>query len=558
MVRAAAVLGHDWLSWSTRYLTDYRIQGNSMPVPDLFLQGVARGWQVIDAASLATDTTLEADVIIIGTGAGGGTSAEILAQRGLKVLLVEEGSLKTSGDFKNNEAQAYAELYQEGAARGTADGGIGILQGRTVGGTTTVNWTSSFRTPDPTLAHWASEHDVKGLDSESMAPWFAQMEERLGVAPWAVPPNANNDVIRQGCEKLDYHWKIIPRNVRGCWNLGYCGSGCPTNAKQSMLVTTIPAALEQGATLVHSARAETLVFEGDRVSEVRCRGMNPTLTAATGSTLRLRGKHVVLAGGAINSPALLLRSKAPDPHARLGKRTFLHPVNMTLGLFDRDINGFYGAPQSVYSDHFQWDQGTTGPMGYKMEVPPMQPSLMSVMMGGLGQESLQRMNGLAQSNLMLALLRDGFHEQSQGGSVALRDNGDPVLDYPLNDYLWDGVRRAYLSMGEIQFAAGAKSVVPTHAHGRESHSWADFQRQVAELSYRIHDVRLASAHVMGGCAMGEDPTRAVTDSRGRHHQLENLSVLDGSLFPTSIGANPQLSVYGLVAKLATGLAAELS
>ncbi|MEH6493610.1 GMC family oxidoreductase [Halopseudomonas sp.] len=529
-----------------------------MPVPDLFMQGVARGWQVIDAASLATDTTLEADVIIIGTGAGGGTSAEILAQHGLKVLLVEEGSLKTSGDFKNNEAQAYAELYQEGAARGTADGGIGILQGRTVGGTTTVNWTSSFRTPDPTLAHWASEHDVKGLDSESMAPWFAQMEERLGVAPWAVPPNANNEVIRLGCEQLNYHWKIIPRNVRGCWNLGYCGSGCPTNAKQSMLVTTIPAALERGATLVHSARAETLVFEGDRVSEVRCRAMNPTLTAATGSALRLRGKHIVLAGGAINSPALLLRSKAPDPHGRLGKRTFLHPVNMTLGRFDRDINGFYGAPQSVYSDHFQWDQGTSGPMGYKMEVPPMQPSLMSVMMGGLGQESLQRMNGLAQSNLMLALLRDGFHEQSQGGTVALRDNGDPVLDYPLNDYLWDGVRRAYLSMGEIQFAAGALSVVPTHAHGRESRSWADFRQQVTELSYRIHDVRLASAHVMGGCAMGEDPTRAVVDSRGRHHQLANLSVLDGSLFPTSIGANPQLSVYGLVAKLATGLAAELS
>lgn len=529
-----------------------------MPVPDLFLQGVARGWQVIDAAKLDAETTLEADVIIIGTGAGGGTSAEILAQSGLKVLLVEEGSLKTSSDFKNDEAKAYAELYQEGSARATADGGIGILQGRTVGGTTTVNWTSSFRTPDPTLAHWASEHNVTGLSSDELAPWFARMEERLGVAPWAVPPNANNDVIRLGCEKLGYHWKIIPRNVRGCWNIGYCGSGCPTNAKQSMLVTTIPAALEKGATLVHSARAQSLVFAGDRVTEVLCRGMNATLTAATGNTLRLRGKHIVLAGGAINSPALLLRSQAPDPHGRLGKRTFLHPVNMTLARYDRDINGFYGAPQSVYSDHFQWDQGTTGAMGYKMEVPPMQPSLMSVMMGGIGQESLQRMQGLAQSNLMLALLRDGFHEQSQGGSVVLRDNGDPVLDYPLNDYLWDGVRRAYLSMGEIQFAAGAQSVLPTHAHGRESRSWADFQQQVAALNYRIHDVRLASAHVMGGCTMGEDASQAVVDSRGRHHQLENLSVLDGSLFPTSIGANPQLSVYGIAAKLASTLASDLT
>ena len=126
-----------------------------MPVPDLFLQGIERGWQVIDASALDQETTLEADVVIVGTGAGGGTSAEILANAGLRVLLVEEGSLKTSSDFKNDEGKAYAELYQEGAARATADAGIGILQGRTVGGTTTVNWTSSFRTPDPTLAHWA-------------------------------------------------------------------------------------------------------------------------------------------------------------------------------------------------------------------------------------------------------------------------------------------------------------------------------------------------------------------------------------------------------------------
>tara|TARA_B100000519_G_C14025847_1_gene335619 strand:- start:130 stop:696 length:567 start_codon:yes stop_codon:yes gene_type:complete len=188
----------------------------------------------------------------------------------------------------------------------------------------------------------------------------------------------------------------------------------------------------------------------------------------------------------------------------------------------------------------------------------MQPSITATLMGGFGMQGFQRMAALPQSNILLALLRDGFHEQSQGGSVSLRDNGDPVLDYPLNDYLWDGVRRAYLSMGEIQFAAGAKAVMPSHAHGRLSTSWADFQQQVAELSYRAHDVRLASAHVMGGCAMGDDPQTAVVDSRGRHHQLANLSILDGSLFPTSIGANPQLSIYGLVARLASQLASDLT
>jgi choline dehydrogenase-like flavoprotein len=529
-----------------------------MPVPDMFLEGIERGWEVHDASKFETQREFEADVIIIGTGAGGGTSAEILAERGLRVLLVEEGALRTSSDFKNDEAKAYAELYQEGAARATRDAGIGILQGRTVGGTTTVNWTSSFRTPAPTLEHWAQEHGVKGIDSASMAPWFEHMERRLGVERWAVPPNANNDVIRLGCSVLDYHWGVIPRNVRGCWNLGYCGCGCPTNAKQSMLVTTLPAALERGAVLIHRARAEELVFEGDRVAEVRCRAMNAQLTRADGQPVRLRARHVILAGGAINSPALLLRSGAPDPHKRTGKRTFLHPVNFSIAQFDRQIDGFYGAPQSIYSDHFLWPAGVTGAMGFKLEVPPMQPSITAALLGGHGEENLARVGRLSQSNIMLALLRDGFDERSPGGEVLLRDDRTPVLDYPLNDYLWDGARRAYLAMGEIQFAAGATAVAPAHARGQLSQSWADYRQQVDRLRYAIHDVRLASAHVMGGCSMGEDPRRSVTNSLGRHHQLENLSIFDGSLFPTSVGANPQLSIYALVSRLATELARELT
>lgn len=524
---------------------------------DPFAQGMASGWQVLDAAELSDDSQFDADVVIIGTGAGGGTSAEILAAAGLRVLLVEEGALKTSSDFHNDEAKAYADLYQEGSLRTTRDAGIAILQGRAVGGTTTVNWTSSFRTPPLTLQHWASQHAVQDLTSESLAPWFARMEQRLGIERWSLPPNANNDVLRKGCEALGWHWAVIPRNVRGCWNLGYCGTGCPVNAKQSMLVTTLPAALEQGAILIHRARAQRLVFQGNQVSAVECRAMNRQQTRADGPTLLLRARHVIVAGGGINSPALLLRSKAPDPYNRLGKRTFLHPVCFTLAEFEHPINGFYGAPQSIYSDHFQWPQGTDGPMGFKLEVPPMQPSISSALLGGHGNLNLERMRQLANSNIMLALMRDGFDPQSPGGAVQLRSDGTPTLDYPLNDYLWESARRATLAMAEIQFAAGARRVTPIHVRGVPSRNLADLRKQVDLLDWRIHDVRLSSAHVMGGCAMGEDPQQAVVDSQGRHHQLENLSVLDGSLFPTSVGANPQLSIYAVVAKLASQLAEQL-
>jgi choline dehydrogenase-like flavoprotein len=528
-----------------------------MPVPDIFAEGLARGWKTHNGSRLENDLTLEADVAIVGSGAGGGTTAEILSAAGLKVLLIEEGPLKTSSDFKMQESEAYPSLYQEGIGRMSKDGAITILQGRAVGGTTLVNWTSSFRTPDPTLEHWAREHGVKGLSVAEMAPWFEKMEQRLGVAPWAIPPNPNNDVIRLGCEKLGLHWKVIPRNVRGCWNLGYCGMGCPTNAKQSMLVTTIPATLEKGGELLYLARAEKLLIEGDKVTGIECLALDERCVAPTGRTITVKARHYVLAGGGINTPGLLLRSDAPDPHGRTGKRTFLHVVNFSAAQFERVINPFYGAPQSIYSDHFQWDDGTTGRMSYKLEVPPLQPSLTSTLLGRFGVDNALRMEQLPHTNMMLALMRDGFHPDSAEGTVELRGDGSPVLDYRMTDYTWDGIRRAFHTMAEIQFAAGARSVLPLHSDADYVKTLAEARDLIDGLAMELYRARLGSAHVMGGCAMGEDPRQAVTDSLGRHHQLANLSIHDGSLFPTSIGANPQLSVYGLTAKLASALAERL-
>lgn len=524
-----------------------------MPVPDLFRDGMARGWKTYNGAALDQDLTLEADVAIIGSGAGGGTTAEILSAAGYKVLLIEEGPLKTSSDFKMLEDQAYASLYQEGVGRMSKDGAIIILQGRAVGGSTLINWTSSFRTPDATLSHWASEYAVKGLSSAEMAPWFEKMEQRLGISPWLMPPNANNNVVREGCEKLGYSWHVIARNVRGCFNLGYCGMGCPVNAKQSMLVTTIPKALENNAEMLYLARAERLKFSGDSITSLECVAMDQHCVSPTGRKITVKARHYVLAGGGINSPALLLRSNAPDPHARLGKRTFLHLVNFSAGQFDKVINPFYGAPQSIYSDHFQWLDGTTGKMSYKLEVPPLHPALASSLLGGYGTQHALDMKQLPKTHAMLALMRDGFHPDSPGGSVELRGDGTPVLDYQVSPYAWDGLRRAFHSMAEIQFAGGAKSVMPLHGDARYVKSLAQARRMIDDLSLELHRTRLGSAHVMGGCAMGEDPRNAVTDSLGRHHQLRNLSIHDGSLFPTSIGANPQLSVYGLAAKLASAL-----
>ncbi|WP_020654888.1 GMC family oxidoreductase [Massilia niastensis] len=527
-------------------------------VPDPIQAGLARGWKVVDAAALHEDRAMTADVVIVGSGAGGAVSAEILARSGLSVIVVEEGPLKSSRDFRMDEAEAYPALYQESAARKSADKGINILQGRAVGGSTTVNWTSSFRTPDATLAWWRQRHGLAEATPEALAPWFAMAERRLGIDDWQAGPNENNDILRRGADRLGIPTGFIRRNVRGCWNLGYCGMGCPTNAKQSMLVTCIPAALDQGATLVTRARAQALRIRGERVEEVLCHALDPGGVLPSGRLLRLRARHVVVAGGAINSPALLLRSRAPDPGGQLGKRTFLHPTLVSAAFFPQRVDGWAGAPQTVYSDHFLGAAPIDGPLGYKLEAPPLHPLLLATTMPGFGEGHAAMMRDFPHMQGMLALLRDGFHADSPGGAVRLRPDGSPELDYPLNATLWEGARRALLSMAEIQFAAGARSVQPAHEMARRYTSWEEARRGIAALPQRVHLTRVASAHVMGGCAMAGDERLGVTDPDGRYRGLLNLSVHDGSLFPTSIGANPQLSIYGIAARLASRLAAALT
>jgi len=527
-------------------------------IPDPWAAGQASGWKVIDASALTADLVLDADVAIVGSGAGGGTAAEILALAGLRVVVLEEGPLKSSADFRMRESDAYPDLYQESAARKTRDKAINILQGRCVGGGTTVNWTSSFRTPPATLSFWQGEYGLEGFGVDALAPWFAQMESRLSIGPWEVAPNANNEALARGAKKIGISASSIRRNVVGCWNLGYCGMGCPINAKQSMLVTTIPAALAKGATLVTRVRATNFVLADGHVTQLESHAMDAAGTAPTSRTLRVRARAYVTAAGAIGTPALLMRSRAPDPHGILGRRTFLHPSVVSAALMPDRIDGFAGAPQSIYTDHFLETQPIDGPLGYKLEAPPLHPVLTAITLPDDGAAHARWMQQFPRMQVLIALLRDGFHPESQGGTVRLRDDSTPQLDYPLLPVIWDGARRALRSMAEIQFAAGALSVMPVHGGGVAYTDPAAARAAIDGFDLKPLVTTVVSAHVMGGAPLGPDPRRAVVTPSGRHHQIENLYVFDASLFPTSIGANPQLSIYGIVARLATELAHALA
>jgi len=524
-------------------------------LPDPFVQGLASGWQVHDARSLSS-RTLSCDVAIIGSGAGGGITAEMLTQAGLKVLIVEEGPLKTSTDFRQNEAEAYANLYQESGARQSMDRAISILQGRCVGGSTVVNYTTSFRTPEATLAHWRDELGLKDITSQALQDSFAHVEQRLNITPWDVPLNRNNALLEEGLNKAGLQAHRIQRNVKGCWNLGSCGMGCPTNAKQSMLVTTLPSALQGGATLVHHLRAERFVYAGGQVQRLLAQPVALSGDPA-GAPVTIQARHYVVAAGGINSPALLMRSDTPDGPGLIGRRTFLHPVAFSAARFDERVEPWAGAPQTVYTDDFVPRSVRNPGIGFKIEAIPVHPGLAAILFGGVGDALLQRFQGYAHTQMLHGLLRDGFEPESQGGRVHLNLDGSPMLHYPLSDHVKAGFKRAWLAMADIQLASGARDVLPLHEQARPYTTLAQAKQGIQALSDVAHHLGVGSAHVMGGCPMGATPEQGVVDQRGRHWTLRNLSIHDGSVLPTSVGANPQLSIYGLAHRFSVGLIQQL-
>lgn len=505
-------------------------------------------FNIWDGSKLADGFEFRCDVVIIGSGAGGAMAASVMAAKGKSVALIEEGPLKNTSQFKMNEAQAYPELYQESAARLTKDKGIKILQGRNVGGGTTVNWTTSFRTPDRTLSWWEKAWDVKDCSSQQMKPYFEQVEKMMGIKTWDIPANENNEILGRGLKKLGLSQGVIKRNVIDCQNLGYCGMGCPVGAKQSTLVTLIPELLKKGHHLGHHLRCEKLLTKNNKIEGVLLRGMDSRGNTPTKNSFKIFANKVILAAGAIGTPAILKRSSIPDPQNLVGKRTTVHPVCLSGAMMKDEVESWQGAPQVVYSDHFLETRPLSEKMGFKLEVPPIHPVILSSVVDKHGPEHRYIMENFPKFQAIIALMRDGFHDESIGGEVFLKDDGTPGLDYQITPYTWKGIKDAWLASAEIQFAAGAKLVWPIHRNAPFYKSWSEAKNGILSLPLEVLKAKLVSAHVMGGCLMSNDPKRGVVNSNGEHHHIDNLYVMDGSVFPTSVAANPMESILAFSLK----------
>jgi choline dehydrogenase-like flavoprotein len=485
------------------------------------------------------DLLLKPDVCVVGSGPGGAMIASRLSRAGARVVVLEEGGYHTKEEFDMQEATAFPRLYQDRGNRATADLSIQVLQGRAVGGGTVVNWTTSYRTPDHVLEHWRRAEGLS-LTPEALRPHFEEVEQRLGISKVDYEDtNPNNRSIYDGCKKLGWQVETTRRNVRQCLRTGYCGMGCPVDAKQSATLTYLPDAVHAGAEIYANCRVEKIEWSGKRASAVAGAFLKPGTQEATGRTVRVEPRTVVVAGGAINSPALLLRSGLGQ--GPVGRKTWLHPVVAMGAFYDQRIEGFYGAPQSVASHHFA---ARAEGAGFFIEAAPVHPMLASISMPGFGAPLRDKMAMLPNVCATIALMIDGFDAGEEGGTVSLRDGGGPKLEYPFTERMYECFRAGMKAIARIHLANGAREVVSFHAEPLSIKAERDLSR-IDQTPLGPNRFGVFTAHQMGGCRMGADPTRSVVDPQLRHHALGNLFVVDGSVFPTSLGVNPMESIYGL-------------
>jgi choline dehydrogenase-like flavoprotein len=508
--------------------------------------------KTIAVEELAGETaTLTADVCVIGSGAGGGVIAAELAGAGRSVVVLEMGGYRNEADFKQLELPGMFELYLGGGLASSEDGSIALLAGSTLGGGTVVNYMNCIRTPQRIREEWAAM-GVEGIADPAYEEHIDAVWRRLGVNDTATTQNRTHKRLIAACEALGYPHRPLTRNAdTSCEDpgaCGYCFAGCQNGCKQSTMKTFLQDAADAGARFVVGARADRILTSAGRAS-----GVAATVTNADGSTtaLEVSAGTVVVAGGAIESPALLLRSEIGGPAA--GRHLRLHPAALVGGVYDSPIEGWIGQIQSALSDQFA---DCEGDWGFLIEATTVAPAIVAMSLPWEDGESHKRtLARLAQIAPFISVARD--HGE---GQVVIDEHGRAVTRWSFADELDTSMfRRAIAELARLQRAAGASEIITFFQ--RPAISWRegeDFEAFLAEIesgSLAANDVAAFTAHQMGSCRMGSDPAESVADGRGQLHDTPGVWIGDASAFPTAPGVNPMISIMALAHRTAANILA---
>jgi choline dehydrogenase-like flavoprotein len=497
---------------------------------------------------ITSATTLAADVCVIGSGAGGGVAAARLAGTGKTVIVLEAGSPDQAANYDWREVAGMERLYLDRGTTTTRDASVTILAGSTIGGGTAVNWQTSLRTPDHVRSEWAERSGIRAFTEDAFTRATDAVCARLSVGTTESGHNANNAALARGCTALGYEWKDSPRNARGCHSheCGFCVFGCRTGGKQSTANTFLRDAVATGrVTIVAPCRAERVLMERGEVVGVNARALD----SVTGQyhDVRVNARRVVVAAGAIESPALLLRSGIQ--HRELGRNLYLHPTTAVAGVYDEPIRGWEGAPQTVVCTAFS---RLAGNFGYHLEAAPIHPGLIALAQPWFGaRDHRERMQRAAEVSAFIVLARD-----QASGRVRVDREGRAMIDYPLGRSERALLQHGIATAARVHWAAGAAELLTLHTRNHTllrggPASIDGFCAAIERLPVHGNRCGIFSAHQMGTCRMGSDPRAAVCDERGRVYGIRGLSVCDASVFPASSGVNPMITIMAL-AYMVTG------
>ena len=462
---------------------------------------------------------VDADVCVIGAGAGGAVVAAELAEGGMRVVMLEEGQWHDPDSFTASMPRMLAQLYRDGGQTVTVgEPPILLPLGRGLGGTTLVNSGTCFRTPAHVLERWQREFGVD-VSEQSLQPCFERVERALSVSE--VTPElagGNAEVARRGAERLGWSHGYLRRNARGCVGSGVCTLGCPTSAKQHTGITYIPRAQRAGARTVTGARVQRVIVEHGRA-----RGAQAQM--AGGGSMEVRAPIVVVAAGTIHTPLLLRRSGVGSQSGQLGRNLSVHPATAIFARMPDLVDMGRGVPQSFYVDEFAREgimfEGAAGPPAYAAMALPLT--------GRSHAEAMADYRRLALFGLMVS-------DSSRGSVRTLARR--PLIRYDLVD---DDLMRFRLGLARVRElfeAAGAREVYLPLPHGvRPEHA-------------RVRDLKLMAFHPLGTARADARPTHGVVDGDLAIHDLQGLYVADGAAAPSSLGVNPQLTIMALATRLA--------
>ncbi len=493
---------------------------------------------IFDATHSKFPLTLQTDLLVIGSGAGGLTAAMTAAEAGVQTLVLEGGEYLTPADMSQREEQMFPRLFQESGGRTTADRGVKIHQGRGVGGSTLHNLNLCKRIPEAIRARWSKEHGLTHLPPERWGSLYEELEKLLRVS--AVPREGwsrHNRLLEEGCNELGWKGGGLSHNRSGCLGSGFCEVGCSYNAKNNALKVMLPRAIAAGAEVITNCVAVRLLHEGGAVRGVTALAIDPVTREVVGE-VKVKAKRVCLSASATGTAALLLRSGVPDPSGQTGQTLRVHPAVIAAGDFAEEVRAWEGIPQTYECTEFlQLDEE----QGHRAWVLP-------AFAHAIGTATMVPGHGAGHRALMerypnLAVFTAMIHDLTPG---EVRPQGDRGLSL---HYWPNEADRAELALGlwasaKLLFAAGARRVlVPTRTP--KTLLPGDDLEWLKTMPIEKGEIDLVAVHPMSSVPMGDDPKRAPVGSDGRHHHLQNLWVADGSLFPTSIGIPPQLSIYAM-------------